>query len=305
MLPIVMALGVGLYLLLHYIPALDEGPYIAVARRVQPALISVMLFLQLTVVAPKDLRLHKWHFICLGAQTLLFFGFAALCISLPEGNARILSESAMLCFIAPTATAAGVVASKIGGNISSIITYTVLIDLLVSLLIPAVIPLVHPETDVRFFAAFFAIIRKVAAILVLPCMLAWFIRYALPGLQRRLERCVGLAFYLWGVGLTLAMSLATKSLVGSGIVWWVVVSIGLLSLVACVFQFWLGRRLAKGYGRAESLSAGQALGQKNNGFVIWLGFSYLTPVCSVAGGLYAVWHNLVNSWELYEARKAK
>ncbi|MBO4595766.1 MAG: transporter [Bacteroidales bacterium] len=305
MLPIVMVLGVSIYLLLHYLAPAAEESYIGTAKWLQPTLISIMLFLQLAVVSPKDLRLHRWHLVCILAQTLLFAGFAYLCITLPEGNGRILSESAMLCFIAPTAVAAGVIASRIGGNISSIITYTVLIDVLVSLLIPAVIPLIHPETDVRFVAAFFAIIRKVAAILVLPCALAWFIRYALPGLQRRLERCVGWAFYIWGVGLTLAMSLATRSLVTSGIVWWVIVCIGLISLASCLFQFWLGRRLARGYGRAESITAGQALGQKNNGFIIWLGFTYLTPVCSVAGGLYAIWHNLVNSWELYEARKGR
>ena len=305
MLPISMMLGVGIYLLLHYLPGGAEEPYINVSKVVQPTLISIMLFLQLTVVSPKDLRFHKWHFICLAAQLLLFAGFAAACIKLPQGNARVLAESAMLCFIAPTAVAAGVIASKIGGHISSVMTYTVLIDFVVALLLPAVIPFLHPETDVRFFVAFFAIIKKVAAILVYPCLIAWFIRYALPGLQRRLEKCVGWAFYIWGVGLVLAMSLATRSLVTSGIVWWVIICIGLISLISCVFQFWLGRRLARGYGHAESITAGQVLGQKNNGFIIWLGFTYLTPVCSVAGGLYAIWHNLVNSWELYQARKAR
>lgn len=305
MLPIAMVLGVGIYLVLHYLPGGAEEPYIAISKRVQPTLISIMLFLQLAVVSPKDLKLHRWHFVCLSAQVLLFGLFAWLCIRLPQGNARVLAETAMLCFIAPTAVAAGVIASRIGGSISSIMTYTVLIDFLVALLLPAFIPLIHPGTDASFLAAFFAIIRKVFAILVLPCLLAWFIRYALPGLQRRLEKCVGWAFYIWGIGLILAMSLATRSLVTSGIIWWVILCIGLISLISCVFQFWLGRRLARGYGRAESITAGQALGQKNNGFVIWLGFTYLTPVCSVAGGLYAIWHNLVNSWELYEARKGR
>jgi BASS family bile acid:Na+ symporter len=58
--------------------------------------------------------------------------------------------------------------------------------------------------------------------------------------------------------------------------------------------------VARGYGRSESLTAGQSLGQKNTGFIIWLGFSYMTPVTSIAGGLYAIWHNLVNSYELYK-----
>jgi BASS family bile acid:Na+ symporter len=45
------------------------------------------------------------------------------------------------------------------------------------------------------------------------------------------------------------------------------------------------------------------LGQKNTGFLIWLGYNYMTPVTSVAGGLYAIWQNLYNSWELYQKEK--
>ena len=71
-----------------------------------------------------------------------------------------------------------------------------------------------------------------------------------------------------------------------------VACIVLVSMGCCFLQFFLGRRM-------EGLTAGQALGQKNTGFLIWLGYNYMTPVTSVAGGLYAIWQNLFNSWELY------
>jgi len=71
-----------------------------------------------------------------------------------------------------------------------------------------------------------------------------------------------------------------------------------VSVFTCFLQFFAGRRM--GRSRVESLTAGQALGQKNTGFLIWLGYNYMTPVTSVAGGLYAVWQNLFNSWELYQ-----
>ena len=51
--------------------------------------------------------------------------------------------------------------------------------------------------------------------------------------------------------------------------------------------------------RPDEITAGQALGQKNSGFLIWLGYSYMTPVTSVAGGLYSIWQNIINSLELY------
>jgi hypothetical protein len=71
-----------------------------------------------------------------------------------------------------------------------------------------------------------------------------------------------------------------------------------VSMGTCALQFMLGHRAGK--GPKDSLTAGQALGQKNTGFLIWLGYNYLTPVTSVAGGLYAIWQNLFNSWELYQ-----
>ena len=182
-------------------------------------------------------------------------------------------------------------------------TYTILSDLLASVLIPLMIPLVHPSADISFFSAFWVIIRKVFSILVLPLLLAWFIRYALPGVQKWLARYVGWAFYVWGIGLALALSLATGALVTSRIAVLAALGIAVVSLLCCLFQFWLGRRVARCYSHSESVTAGQALGQKNTGFIIWLGLNYMTPVTSVAGGLYAVWHNLVNSWELYRYRK--
>ena len=303
MLPIAMTIGAAIYLFLHYVPSLDESGYMAFARNVQPILVSIMLFLQLNTVAPTDLKFHKWHFILIAVQALLFALFAFFAAGTSSVGGRILLESAMLCFICPTAAAAGVITLKIGGSLPGIMTYTVLADALASVLIPLMIPLVYPSADMTFLAAFWAVIKRVFSILVLPCVLAWLIRYLLPGVQRWLARYVGWAFYVWAVGLTLALSLATGALVDSGIGLALILGIGVVSLVCCIFQFWFGRRVARGYGRRESITAGQALGQKNTGFIIWLGLSYMTPVTSVAGGLYAIWHNLVNSYELFEARK--
>lgn len=76
-----------------------------------------------------------------------------------------------------------------------------------------------------------------------------------------------------------------------------------VSIVCCIFQFGTGRLVGRIYSHGDKVTAGQSLGQKNTGFLIWLGYSYMTPVTSVAGGLYAIWHNLFNSWELWRMRK--
>lgn len=51
----------------------------------------------------------------------------------------------------------------------------------------------------------------------------------------------------------------------------------------------------------RKVTAGQSLGQKNTVFAIWLGYTFMTPETAIVGGLYSIWHNLYNSWQLYRA----
>jgi BASS family bile acid:Na+ symporter len=204
----------------------------------------------------------------------------------------------MLCMICPTASAAGVITDKLGGDLAATVSYVVLINLAATFLIPLVIPLVNPSATLGFWAYVGHIAWKVFPVLILPGLVAWIIRYTTHKLQRRLMRWAPNSFYIWGVGLTLAMILATRALMNSGLGMGAVAGIVGVSVFTCFIQFFAGRRM--GRSRVESLTAGQALGQKNTGFLIWLGYNYMTPVTSVAGGLYAVWQNLFNSWELYQ-----
>ena len=144
--------------------------------------------------------------------------------------------------------------------------------------------------------------------LVFHLLVAWAIRYTWHRLQVFLMRYAHWAFYIWGVTLALSIYLATKALLGSGISAWAALAICLVSLACCIVQFIAGRKAglaSPGGTKSDSITAGQALGQKNSGFLIWLGYSFMTPVTSVAGGLYSIWQNLVNSRELYEHHKGK
>ena len=314
MLVISMTLGVGVFLILYYVPGLSgvEKVYSSLARELQPVFVGIMLFLQFNVTAPADLRLHRWHARLLVVQAFLFGVFALLTVALSGRlgmtalpGAALLAECAMLCFICPTAAASGVITSRIGGSLQQGMAYLLLSDLLATLLIPVIIPLVHPAEGMSYFQRLLVIGERVFSILVLPCALAWIIRYLLPGVQRWLAKYVGWAFWVWGISLLLAMSLATRSLVLSHTPLWIAVLIALVALAACLVQFWIGRRVARKFGRVEAITSGQVLGQKNTGFLIWLGLGYMTPVTSVVGGVYAIWQNLVNSRELQQNEALK
>lgn len=300
MLVVSMAAGISAYLLYHFTTFLRPvGPICYhIAADGQPIALSIMLFLEFVMVAPDDLEFHRWHVKLLAFQTLFFLFFAIAAILLPQGGARLLCECAMLCFICPTAGAAGVITLRLGGKQSATLMYMALANLLASVIIPLIIPIVNPGSGSGFLESFLAILCRVFSILLLPCALAWAIRYFLPGLQRRLERISGWSFYIWSITLSLSLALGTRALVQSHISFLLALAIGLVSFAACIFQFASGRHIARSYGRADSITAGQVLGQKNTGFLIWLGLGYFTPVTSVAGAFYALWHNLVNTYEL-------
>ena len=303
MLPCAIVLGIGLYMLYHFVPALHPlGPILhPMASEGQRLVIAILLFFQFVKISPHDLRLSRWHLGALAIQVLSFLALAGL-VAVTQGELRMLLECAMLCMICPTASAAGVITDRLGGNLAGTVTYLVLINVAGTFLIPLIIPLVNPSATMGFWAYVGHIALKVFPVLILPGLLAWLVRYTTHGLQRRLMRWASNSFYVWGVGLTLAMVLSTRALLLSGLGLWAVAGIVLVSVCCCFVQFFSGRRMGK--DSVDNLTAGQALGQKNTGFLIWLGYNYLTPVTSVAGGLYAIWQNLFNSWELYQRARA-
>ncbi|MBO6096313.1 MAG: transporter [Bacteroidales bacterium] len=264
---------------------------------------AVLLFFQFVKISPHDLKLTSWHLKALALQVGLFLLCGGGVLLLAPGTPRMLLECTMLCLICPTASAAGVITDRLGGNLASTVTYLVMINLAATFLIPLVIPIVNPSAQMGFWTYVGHIALKVFPVLILPGLLAWIIRYTTHRLQRALMRWASNSFYIWGLGLTLGMVLATRALLLSHLDLWSVAGIVVVSVVTCFFQFWAGHRASR--NRVDSLTAGQALGQKNTGFLIWLGYNYMTPVTSVAGGLYAIWQNLYNSWELYQKEEGK
>lgn len=329
MLPIAMVTGASMYLIYHVMPepAHRVGPFLdGVVGFLQPMLIFAMLFLTFCSIEPKDLRPHRWHWWLLliqgGVFVLLGLLAAGLIKWLPDTshNWVVLIESAMLCFICPTATAAAVVTRKLKGDVSGITTYTVLINLLTALLVPLMLPMIQSARDSDFWTSFGLIMAKVFPLLITPCLAAWLVRYMCPGLYRRVLQYPDLAFYLWSMALTLAIAVTTKSIVKSHMDWWLILAMSGVSLLCCAFQFASGRIIGGSYRprrvsadvteevlerarQTRKVTAGQSLGQKNTVFAIWMAYTFMTPETAIIGGLYSIWHNVYNSWQLYRAGK--
>ncbi|MCM1078725.1 MAG: bile acid:sodium symporter [Bacteroidales bacterium] len=332
-LPIAMITGVLAYYAFRALPLGPEGEktlYAAITRAIQPMLIFVMLFLSFLRVSPHDLKPHRWHGMLLLTQGSLFVLCslaACACGTLLRADCsaemKILLEGAMLCFICPTATASAVIVRKLGGSMSGIVTYILLCNMMVSILAPAFLTLVEPHSGMDFFTELFLIMGQVFPLLLCPLFLAIVMRHYCRELTKKLLSVPDLPFYLWLVALPLAITVTVRTIYNSHISMSLLLWLSLVSLVACVLQFVLGRRIGRRWpqpvkdpaGRKiavyapatyvsekerSAITAGQAFGQKNTVFVIWLGLMFLNPVTSVVGGCYSIWHNIINSWQLWK-----
>lgn len=299
-----MATGICAYLIYHWSPSVHMiGPYVHdTATFLQPILIFMMLFLQFNKISPHDLKFSRWHLALLCLQGGLFLALAFIVGIMPHGSGRILVESAMLCFITPTATAAGVITDKLGGSLSKTMTYVALSNCLAAVLVPTAVPYLHPVEGQSFISSMMRILGKVFPMLILPCLAAWVVRYTMRKVQIFLMRYAGMAFYLWCISLAISMALTTRTLLLSHMSPAYALIIGVISLICCIMQFSLGHRIGAAWDNGTAISAGQALGQKNTVFQIWLGYSFLSPETSIGGGFYCIWHNLVNSYELMQKR---
>lgn len=302
-LPVSMISGALAYYICSQLPLTYEVKHdiLSVIEVLQPVLLFIMLFVAFCKIKPTDLKPHRWHLWLLLTQCLLFIVACLFLWAYPTSGARVIVEGFMLAIICPTATACAVVTQKLGGDSAAATSYTIIINLVVALLCPLLLPVAHPQPGLTFLPAFMVIINKVFPLLIVPLFLAWFVRYLMPSFHKRIVATKDLAFYMWAVSLAIAIAVTCKALAHSHESLWNVGGIAVVTLVACLFQFTFGKWIGSHYGKR--MEAGQALGQKNTVFIIWLGYTFLSPITAAAGGFYSVWHNLVNSWQLYKKRK--
>lgn len=262
-----------------------------------PVLIFMMLLLTFCKVSPRELkpkRLHVWLLL------IQLFGALAVYLLLYRFN-KIVAEGVMVCIICPTATAAAVITSKLGGNAASLTTYTLIGNVGAALAVPLFFPLIEVHPDLNFFGSFLLILSKVFPILICPFFAAWLLQKFLPKVHQRLLSHHELAFYMWAVSLAIVTAQTLSSLIHNPADGFTEILIALAALVACCLQFFVGKTLGSLYD--DRISGGQALGQKNTVLAIWMAHTYLNPLSSVGPGAYVLWQNIINSWQLWKKRK--
>lgn len=227
-----------------------------------PWLIFFMLFFTFCKIDPLDLRLHRWHWVVLTLQLTLSITvyFAVMACT----NNTILAQGLMLCFIMPTATAAPIIAGKLGGSIQNLTTFTLLSNFATTLVVPAFFPLINPAADMTFWPAFLLILSRIAPLLVGPFFAAWLVRAAYNYYHRRKslsasetrglsgeaglptfelpQKLAQIPFFLWVASIVVLTAVVTETVLTTYASLLSTILILLVSsFFACLLQFGVGK----------------------------------------------------------------
>ena len=303
-LPAAMVTGTVVYLIFAYVPFLESAAifFDPILDYIFPWFMFLILFVTFCKIDFRKMRPRKWHMWVSLFQIVVSFLFVWVIVHhRMEGNSRIFIESLLTCVIGPGAAAAAIVTDKLGGNLTSMTTFTFISNFVTALLVPICFPLIDPDISMGFWASFLLILYKVCSILVLPMILAYIVKHYMKRFHQFILSVPDLSYYLWACSLTIVTGTTVKHICHAGTTAGFLMLIAVSSLVLCIIQFVVGRGIGSHYDSV--IDAGQALGQKNTAFAIWIAYTYLNPLSSVGPGCYILWQNIVNSIELWEKRK--
>lgn len=303
-LPVSMSTGALLYLIFAFTPQLEEAAlfFDPIFDTILPMFMFFILFVTFCKVDFHKLRPVTWHFwvsvfqlIFIGVLMGLILGFKM------AGDSLILMEAILMCVISPCAAAAAVVTQKLGGSLEQMTTYTFISNFITAMMVPVCFPLIEKGADMTFWAAFSKILYEVAVVLLVPMLLAYIVKHHLQRLHRKIISVKDLSYYLWGCSLMIVTGTTVKNIVHADTSVTLLFAIAMLGMVMCIVQFAVGRFIGHYFNHTQE--SGQALGQKNTAFAIWMAYTYLNPLSSVGPGCYILWQNIINSIEIWQKRK--
>ena len=254
-------------------------------------LVIGMLFIVFLQTRLSRDALHRSHGVLLAAN--LAIGCAAWGVGWFVGG-RDLALAAFFCGITPTAIAAPVIMSFLGGRVTYVVAAFMLSNLSIAALLPLILPFVlgHPTPGV-----FAQVTQSIGGIVFAPFVVAWLVRRLHPAAATWPKKLGNVSFGMWVVAIFLITANASEFLRHqSGLPRTVIVEVAVASLLICAASFALGRLIG---GREFAREASQSLGQKNTTFTIYLAMTYASPLVALGPTFYVLWHNLWNSWQLH------
>ena len=263
-----------------------------------PYAIGIMLFITYSSIDFKKIRIKRLHVLLIIVQ-LSFALFGYLLLSL---FSDILSQSLLVILIMPVASASAIITSMLGGDLESITTYNIINNIVIAIVAPIFFAIPNHNDLGEFLTTSLLIAKRISPIVFGPLLLSLLFYLFLPTIQIKIRKYKNISFYIWAFTLIIAVGLTVNSLRSSQLSTTTLLLITILSFLACVSLFGIGRKIGNHLG--ETIVGGQGLGQKNTLLGIWMALSFFTiPSIALAPGVYIIWQNLINSYQLWKANK--
>ncbi|MEG0011850.1 MAG: transporter, partial [Muribaculaceae bacterium] len=203
-----------------------------------PLLIFLMLTVTYTRIKPQEFRITRFHWSLLLVQLI---GCWIIYFALYYLN-PIIAAGGFICVFISTATAAPVITGMLGGSISRIATYSFLSNLMVALFAPFFLTFINHGENIPFIESFQKICSEVLPILILPIIVALILRYSFPKLHLAISNHQSISFYMWAIALFIVVGTAVSFILKQPIKSLSeMIGLGVVSLIACCLQFYIGR----------------------------------------------------------------
>ena len=268
--------------------------WMGIVAFLSPYLIFLMLFITYCRLSPKEIKPGKFDLYLLLIQMGLSAGvYGTLC-----WTNHTVAEGVFICVFVPTATAAPVITSMLGGKIKTVVTYSLVSNLAVALTGPVILALIGDHSEYTFGQSFMMILSEVFPLLILPMITAFGIKSIFPSLHHKIATHQQLSFYIWALSLFIIVGSCVSFAINhwdpksSWLMLWLTIGAG----AVCILQFRIGRRFGDKFG--DKVAGGQSLMQKNTVLAVWLALAYMNPIASIGPAAYILWQNIVNSWQI-------
>ena len=259
-------------------------------------LIMFMLLLAFLDIQINFKIIQKSHITILAVKLIIAVSvFCIINYLYPEA-----APAALVTAIAPTAIASPVIISLLKRKVEYAAVSLIFTNIVLAFIIPFLFPaLLSSELNISTNEVLFPVL----SIIFIPLIAAKIIAKYLPALHKFLSVHKDKSFYFLISNIYLGTSKASyfvQTELTSSIT--VVFVIGITSLLLCIIFFSLGRIIG---GEKYKEEAMQSLGQKNNGFTMWLGLEFINPLAAMGPVFYIFCQNVFISWQLNKSQKKK
>ncbi|MBK8944570.1 MAG: hypothetical protein IPM32_04780 [Ignavibacteriae bacterium] len=258
-------------------------------------LLMIMLFFSFLKMEVKRKDFVINHFYILFANFLIPFTFYFLLIFFEN---KTLAQVAFITGIAPTAVASPIIINILNKKIE----YTVISILLTNFVIAFILPFLIPEIlNDSSSISFVDVLRPVSEIFLIPFVLSILIKKYFPSAKKFLIGFNKYVFYVLVFNINIGTAKASNYIreeIGFGDP--IIYKIAFFSLIICFLSFYIGKLISPKNFNVES---SQSLGQKNNGFTLWVALTFISPIAVLGPVFYIVFQNIYISWQIHKSKR--